>query len=170
MSGISVPAGGSAIIVYNARVNDYAEFDIGGEITNTVSITGSALDDNTASETVRAAETPLLSILKSLSPDSVTENGQLTYTLLIENRGNTAAGNALTVSDTFDPILSNITVTYNNTVWTEGVEYTYDETTGVFNTIDGAIGVPAATYTTDPVTGEVSVIPGSATIRIVGTV
>ncbi len=170
LTGISVPAGGSAIIVYNARVNDYAELEVGGEITNTVTIAGTALDDNTATETVTAAQTPLLSILKSLSPESVTENGQLTYTLLIENRGNTEADGALTVSDTFDPILTSITVTYNGIVWTEGTEYTYDESTGEFTTLDGAITVPAASYTTDPTTGEVSVAPGVATIRITGTV
>ncbi len=171
INGISVPAGGNAVIVYNAIPNEFAPLAVGSDITNTATISGnSALGDITAEETVTAAETPLLSILKSISPDTVAENGTLTYTLLVENRGNAAATTDLTVSDTFDPILENITVTYNGTTWTEGVEYTYDETTGEFTTLPGSITVPAATFTTDPATGEVAVTPGSATIRITGTV
>lgn len=171
LSGITVAAGGSTFIVYSATVNSQAPLDVGSEITNTVTVSGnSALGDISASETIRAAETPLLSILKSLSPETVTENGTLTYTLLIENRGNAPVTSDLSVSDTFDPILENITVTYNGAVWTEGTDYTYDEESGLFTTLPGAISLPAATYVTDPETGEVGVIPGSAVIRITGTI
>ncbi len=171
ITGISVPAGGNAVIVYNATANEFAPLTAGATITNTATVSGnSALGDITAEETVSAAATPLLSILKSLSPDTVAENGTLTYTLLVENRGNTAATTALTVSDTFDPILENIAVTYNGATWTEGVEYTYNETTGEFETLPNSLTVPAATYTTDPATGEITIVPGTATIRITGTV
>ena len=170
-SGISIPAGGDAVIVYNAVPNEYAPLTAGSAITNTVTISGnSALGDITAEETISVANAPLLSILKSLSPETVTENGTVTYTLLIENRGNAPVTSDLTVSDIFDPILENITVTYNGAVWTEGVNYNYDETTGVFTTIPGAITLPAATYTTDATTGVVTVIPGSSVIRVTGTI
>ena len=170
-SGISIPAGGDAVIVYNAVPNEYAPLTAGSAITNTVTISGnSALGDITAEETISVANAPLLSILKSLSPVTVTENGTVTYTLLIENRGNAPVTSDLTVSDIFDPILENITVTYNGAVWTEGVNYNYDETTGVFTTIPGAITLPAATYTTDATTGVVTVIPGSSVIRVTGTI
>jgi len=171
ISGISVPAGGDAVIVYNATVNEFAPLASGSEITNTVTVSGnSALGDITASETVTAASTPLLSILKSLSPETVAENGNLTYTLLVENRGNAPVTSDLTVSDTFDPILENITVTLNGNLLTEGTDYTYDEATGFFTTLPSVITLPAAEYTTDPTTGEVVVNPGSAVIRITGTV
>lgn len=171
ITGISVPAGGSAVIVYNATVNEFAPLVSGSVITNTVTVSGnSALGDITASESVSAADTPLLSILKSLSPETVAENGTLTYTLLVENRGNTPVTSDLTVSDTFDPILENITVTYNGNLLTEGTDYTYDEATGLFTTLPSVITLPAAEYVTDPVTGEVAVTPGSAVIRISGTV
>ncbi len=171
LSGISVPAGGNALIIYNATVNEFAPLEEDSEITNTVTVSGnSTLGDITASETVRAANTPLLSILKSLSPDTVPENGTLTYTLLIENRGNAPVTSDLTVTDRFDPILENITVTYNGAVWTEGSDYTYNEETGLFTTLPGAITLPAASFITDPETGEVSVTPGSAVIRITGTI
>ena len=60
--------------------------------------------------------------------------------------------------------------TYNGTVWTEGVEYTYDTATGLFQTTPSQITVPAATYTQDPVTGAWNVVPGTATITLTGTV
>lgn len=69
----------------------------------------------------------------------MTENGTLTYTFVIQNFGNVAA-NAATgavITDTFDPVLSNLTVTFNGTAWTDPTEYTYDETTGVFATAAG---------------------------------
>lgn len=170
-SGISIPAGGDAVIIYNAVPNEYAPLTTGSEITNTVTISGnSALGDITAEETISVANAPLLSILKSLSPETVTENGTVTYTLLIENRGNAPVTSGLVVSDVFDPILENITVTYNGAVWSEGVNYTYDEATGIFASLPGAITLPAATYVTDPTTGIVSVIPGSSVIRVTGTI
>lgn len=171
LGGITVPAGGSSFIVYSATVNSRAPLEVGSVIANSVTVSGnSALGDISASETISAAETPLLSILKSLSPETVTENGALTYTLLIENRGNAPVTSDLSVSDTFDPILENITVTYNGTVWTEGTDYTYDEASGLFTTLPGAITLPAATYVRDPATGEIGVLPGSAVIRISGTI
>ena len=71
----------------------------------------------------------------------VAENGTLTYTLTLQNRGNTAAdaGDELVITDTFDPILKNLTVRFNGTLWTQGVHYTYDETTGTFATVVGAL-------------------------------
>ena len=171
ITGISVPAGGNAVIVYNATVNEVAPLAGGSEITNIVTSSGnSALGDIAASETVAVANTPFLSILKSLSPETVAENGTLTYTLLVENRGNAPVTSDLTVSDVFDPILENITVTLNGNILTEGVDYTYDEATGIFTTLPSAVTIPAAVYSTDPTTGEVIVTPGSAVIRITGTV
>lgn len=45
----------------------------------------------TATATINAASDPCLSINKALAPASVPQNGQLTYTFLIENYGNRAA-------------------------------------------------------------------------------
>ena len=46
------------------------------------------------------------------------------------------------ITDTFDPVLSNISVTFNDTAWKETTNYTYDETTGLFATLAGEITVP----------------------------
>ena len=172
-TGINVPAGGNTFLVYEARVNEFAPPVQGGTVTNTAVVTGTGLPASIqASETVTAASEAFLTIGKSLSPTTVSDGDRLTYTFVIQNFGNTpvvATDNA-TVTDTFDPILSALTVTFNGAAWTEGVEYTYDETTGVFATIPSAILVPAATYTQDPVTGAWSVIPGVSTLVVVGTV
>ena len=74
------------------------------------------------------------------------------------------------LTDTFDPALTGLTVTYNGDTWKEGDNYTYDAATGTFATIAGQIAVPAATYTQDPVTGVWSVTPGSSVLVITGTV
>ncbi|MBR6782679.1 MAG: hypothetical protein IKM33_05750 [Clostridia bacterium] len=172
-TGISVPAGGNAFLVYQARVNEFAPPVQGGAVTNTAVVTGTGLSASIqASETVTAAPEAFLTIGKSLSPTTVSEGDRLTYTFVIQNFGNTpvvATDNA-TVTDTFDPILTDLTVTFNGVTWTEGVEYTYDEATGEFATVPSNILVPAATYTQDPTTGAWSVIPGVSTLVVVGTV
>ena len=85
--------------------------------------------------------------------------------------GNTSAAatdNAV-VTDIFDPVLSDISVTFNNEAWTEPVNYTYNEATGSFATVAGQITVPAATYSQDE-TGAWVVNPGVSVLRVTGTI
>ena len=172
-TGISVPAGGNAVIVYQARANAFADPDLEGFITNTVTITGGGLTAPvTATETVNAAIGPDLSITKTVTPAQVADNGRVTYTFLIQNNGNqtiTPADNAA-VTDSFDPILTDLVVTFNGTALAPGTGYTYDEATGQFATVPGIITVPAATYTQNPVTGEYTTTPGLATLTVTGTI
>ena len=172
-SGINVPAGGDAVLVYQARVTNYADPAAGGTIDNTVTVTGDGLSAPvTATETVVADGAPELTISKSITPTQVVDNDRVTYTFVIQNSGNQAvvATDDAVITDTFDPILTALTVTFNGAVWTEGVQYTYDETTGLFATVPGQILVPAATYTQDPVTGAYTVNPGIATLSVTGTI
>ena len=172
-TGITVPAGGNTALVYAATVNAYAPLGAAGGIINTVTVTGAGIPTPlTASETVTAAPTASLAITKAMSPGAVTEGDTLTYTLTVENYGFapiTAEGGAV-VSDTFTPILSPITVTLDGVPLAEGAGYTYEAATGSFATVAGALTVPAATATQDPVTGGFTVIPGVATLVITGTV
>lgn len=173
VSGITVPAGGNVALVYAATPNGFAPLAEGSTITNEITVTGRCnACPVTASETVPVREAPLLSIAKAMSPTVVTENGEITYTLTISNSGNedAVATDDVVVSDTFDPRLGGITVTLNGEVLTEGADYTYDEESGAFATAAGRINVPAASFTQDPVTGEQTVVPGTATLVIVGTV
>ena len=170
VTGISVPAGGTATVVYAATANVYAPLD--GTVTNTASITGADVTDVTASETITASTGPELAIAKSVSPQTVAENGTVTYTFVITNTGGAEAGaaEALTVTDTFDPVLSDITVAYDGTARTVTTDYSYEQTTGVFSTVPGAVTVPAATFTQDPATGVWSVDPGCVTITVTGRI
>jgi len=172
ISGISVPAGGNAILIYEAEVTDYAPLTAEATVTNTATVSGGGLvTPLELSETVVAGTSADLSISKAISPATVTENGQLTYTFVIENLGNTAAVAAdnIILADDFNPILDPITVTYNGTVWSEGTNYTYDETTGEFETLPGQITVPAASFTQNE-DGTWTVVPGTAVVVVSGTV
>lgn len=173
VTGIDLPANGTATLLYEATANGFAPLAAGSTITNTASVLGGAgIGTLTAEATVTADEAPQLTIAKAVCPAIVTDNEELTYTLIVQNLGNTPinATDGLTVSDTFSPILSNITVTLDGAPLAEGTGYTYDDTTGAFTTLDGAVTVPAATYTQDPVTGAIVTTPGVAVLTITGTV
>ena len=170
---INIPGGGDAVLVYQARANTFADPAAGGTVVNTVTVTGDGLSAPvTAEETVNVSAAPALTISKSITPSQVVDNDRVTYTFVIENSGNQAvvATDNAAVTDTFDPILTALTVTFNGTAWTEGVQYNYDSTTGLFATVPGQILVPAAAYTQDPTTGEYTAAPGVATLVVTGTI
>ena len=172
ITGLTVPADSNVAIVYEAVTNQYAPLSPGSEITNTATVSGAGITPVSASETISAESGPLLTITKSISPIPVSENGAVTYTFLIQNLGNeeAAADDNVILADIFDPILTDITASYNGTAWTEGTEYTYSEATGAFTTNAGAITVPAATYTQDTQTGVWQLTPGSVTVTVTGTI
>lgn len=172
ITGVNVPAGGNATIVYETRLNAYAPLQLEAEITNVVTVSGTCVSGITASETVSAVAEPVLSITKSVSPVPVTECGRLTYTFVIQNTGNVPADSTteVSVTDTFDPVLRNLTVTFNGTAWTAPTNYTYDETTGMFTTVLGEVTVPAATYTQNSETGEWGTSSGVSTLIVTGTI
>ena len=170
-SGITVPAGGNVLLIYEAKVNAFADVSAGSVITNT------AVVNNGTCESVLSAEVPVreaaeLSLTKSVCPGEITCGGEVTYTFIVRNTGNTeaVATDDVIITDTFNPILNPITVTYNGTAWTEGTNYTYDTATGAFATLAGQITVPAATYARDPVSGSVTVTPGTAVLTVTGTI
>lgn len=172
VTGISVPSGSVAMLIYEARANEFAPLAPGSVITNTATLTGEGLC-NTVSDTaaVPVLEAPELSITKTASPEVVTGCGEITYSFIIQNTGNTAAvaTDDLIVTDVFDPALSDITVTIDGATVAEGTAYTYDEATGSFTTLPGAITVPAATYAQDPTTGVITVTPGVTVLTVSGT-
>ena len=172
-SNITVPAGGDVVIVYQAQANAFANPAVGGSIDNTVTVTGDGLSAPiAATETVVANAEPVLSISKSITPAQVVDNDRVTYTFVIQNSGNQAvvATDDAAITDTFDPILTALSVTFDGTAWTQGVQYNYNELTGLFTTVPGQILVPAATYAQDPITGAYAVTPGIATLIVTGTI
>lgn len=173
ISGISVPGNGDVVLVYQARANTFADPSLGGVIDNTVAVTGDGLSAPvTAVETINAESAPVLTISKSITPTQVVDNDRVTYTFVIQNSGNEAvvATDNAAISDTFDPVLTALAVTFNGGSWTQSVQYNYNEATGLFTTAPGQLLVPAAAYTQDPVTGEYSVTPGISTLVVTGTI
>lgn len=173
ISGINVPANADAVLVYQARVNAFADPSAGGTIDNTVTVTGNGINSPaTATETVTVRTGAALTITKSISPAQVVDNDRVTYTFVIQNSGNQAvvATDNAAISDLFDPVLTGLTVTFNGITWAQGVQYQYNEATGLFTTVPGQITVPAASYTQDPVTGAYTVTPGVATLVVMGNI
>ena len=173
ISGITVPAGGDATVAYSVQTNSYAPMGEGASIVNTVSAASAkTTGDLTASETVTPTAGPELEITKSVCPATVAENGELTYTFVIANYGaeEAAADADVILTDTFDPVLTGITVAYNGTPLVPTTDYTYSEATGELATLPGVITVPAASFTQDPTTGEWTTEPGTVTIVVKGTV
>ncbi len=171
-SGITIPVGGNAIIIYQTRPNEFAPLDVQGSITNEVSATAAGITTPaTDTATITTVDEPVLSITKLLTPVNVTENGEITYTFTIQNTGNTEATTTdnVQILDTFDPILSGITVAVNGTT-IPAANYSYNAATGELSTNPGVITVPAATFEQDPTTGVITTTPGVTTVTVTGTV
>ena len=173
VSGIDLPADSTALFIYEANVNEFAPLAAGSTITNVAQTDGGIGVGIISDEaTVGVNEEPRLSIAKAVCPAVITDNGALTYTIILQNLGNTPviATDGAIISDLFNPVLSDITVTLNGEVLTEGVGYSYNEATGEFTTLDGVITVPAATYTVNTDTGAVTTTPGVTVLTVSGTV
>ena len=172
INGINVPAAGNVILIYSATVNGEALLSPGSTILNTATVSGNGITPFALSETINAREGVLLSIEKALSPAVISENGEITYTFTIRNSGSVAAISTdnVTLSDTFSPILQDITVTLDGQVLSEGADYTYDQGSGAFSTAPGRITVPAAVFTVDPITNEETVTPGVTVLTVRGRV
>ncbi|MBQ9071376.1 MAG: hypothetical protein IJY23_08540 [Clostridia bacterium] len=173
ISDIEIPAGSTASVIYSARANEYASLTSGSTITNTVTISAGAFnEESSASATVTVRDWTSLTIAKAICPEIISESGEVNYTFIIQNTGNTpaVATDNVIITDTFTPILNNLTVTLNGEELVMGTGYTYDATSGEFATLEGAITVPAATFTTNTETGVVSVSPGVTVLTVSGTV
>ena len=167
ITGLNVPAGGNALIVYEANANRFAPIGEGGAITNEAVVT-SDCGSVTATATVTALASPQIAITKAISPVPVSCGDTVTYTFLLQNYGANplvTTDNAV-VSDLFDPILSNVTATLNGVA----IPFTYDEATGAFATNEGAVTVPDATITQDLTTGVWTITPGSSILVVTGTI
>ncbi len=171
-SMISVPANGNAIIAYEVSLNDFAPLGAGDTITNVVTVSGCGITPITATEVITSELTPRITITKSISPVPVSSGDTVTYTFIIQNSGNAPlnATDDAVIRDLFNPILTNLQVTFNGALWTEGTEYNYNEASGLFESVAGFVTVPAATYTQDPITGVITSTPGTSTLVITGTI
>ena len=173
ISGINVPAGADALIIYEARTNEYAPLSQGSLINNEISSQGGEFCAALAgSARVGARNEAIPVITKFASDETVVCGGEISYTFVLQNLGNTAvvATDNLTVLDVFNPILDLTSVTLNGVEIALGTGYSYDETSGEFATLEGALTIPAATYVQDPVSGVITTTPGVTILTVTGTV
>lgn len=166
----TIPANSTAMIIYDVAANANAPLAAESAIANTATATATGFAEPvTATHSVSAASYADVRIIKSMTPDPVTEGSNLTYTFTIYNYGNTAAENVV-LTDTFTPApAAPLAVTVNGTD-AAASDYTYSG--GVFtlpSTTGTAITVPAATVTTSS-TGAVSVSPGTTVVTITGVI
>ena len=173
ISDINIPAGGNVTLLYEVRANEYAPLGANASINNNVSAGGCDLCEGmTATANIPTRDEPQLTIAKAVCPDVLSCGDTVTYTFIIQNTGNTAvvATDDLVVADNFTPVLCNLAVTINGQVVNEGIAYTYDAETGAFTTLGGALPVPAATFTRDPITGIITTTPGVTILTVTGTI
>ncbi len=169
---LPVPFPGMTLIV-QARVNEYAPLDEeNGSITNTAQLW---LGGNVVSEAQTTIETENyadLQILKSMTPDPVTEGNPLTYTFVICNFGSVVP-TEVTLRDHFMPAPRvPLTVTVDGTMVND---FDYNSQTGLFVLGSAAsepytLTVLGATYERDSVTGAVTVTPGMTTVTVSGII
>ena len=170
--GLSIPAGANVLILYEAVTNSFAPREAGSTITNTATVTSCTTGEgDTATETVTVLAEADLAITKSLCPATVICGEELTYTFVIQNSGNTAvvATDDMIITDTFSPAFTTITATFNGTTLVRDTDYTYNELTGEFATLPGALTVPAATFARAE-DGSVTVTPGVSVLTVSGTI
>ncbi len=173
ITGVNIPAGGNAALVYQARLNEFAPTETGSSIVNSATVAGAGVSSVDVEATVPVDSFVALTINKSVSPATVNENGTVTYTFVIQNTGNraTEVSDSVIVTDIFDPILNPLlSVSLDGAALSEGTGYTYDTGTGTFATVAGALTVPAATFGRDTATGAVVVTPGTTVLTVTGNI
>ena len=172
ITGVDIAAGSTVMLVYAAQVTGNAPMGPGAQIVNGTAVVCDCMaEPATASATVTMESSAELTISKALTPLTLAGCSQITYTFVIQNTGTAeaTAEDAVTVTDTFEPRLTGLTVALDGQPWTAPVNYTYDEATGLFTTGEGQITVPAATFAAGADGGWVTT-PGVAVLTVTGTI
>ncbi|MBR6679909.1 MAG: DUF11 domain-containing protein [Clostridia bacterium] len=166
----TLAAGAVANIIYKSVPNEFAPLGANASITNTATLAADAgCADAEASATVQTLDAAALTVVKQMSPNPVVCGDTVTYTITLYNYGNIPAED-VRLTDTFSPAPTDITVTRNG-VAVPATDYTY--TDGVLTVpalTSDADTVPAATFTRNTETGEVTVSPGIVEYVITGTI
>ena len=142
----------------------------GAVIENTATADGTGFAPVTATETILHSAGPDLRIAKSIDPQTVKTGGNIVYTFVISNYGDEATdADGVKITDEFDPILTTLEATLDGAQLVETTDYTYDGVTGLFETVEGVITVPAATYFQND-DGSWTTVPGETVLTVTGTI
>lgn len=166
----SLASGANALIIYSAVPNAYASGESGSTITNTVTASAAGLGQTaSASSVITADDTARVTMFKTITPETLTDGSAVTYTFTLYNYGNTEA-ESVVLSDTFSPAPSISSVTVNGTA-VPSSDYTYAQGLLTLPAASSAyaLTVPAASFTQNPATGEVTSAPGITTAVVTGT-
>ena len=166
----SLAAGSNALIIFNAKVNNFAPLSAGSTIVNTVMFSGTGISSPVmAYSTIMVENYANLSILKEMSPNPISDGDTISYTFTINNYGNTPATDVV-LTDQFNPEPGSITVMVGGQV-VPSSNYMY--TDGLLTLPSGSgysLTVPSATISQNPTTGVVTVSPGTLVITVSGTI
>ncbi|MDD3367344.1 MAG: hypothetical protein PHP50_00460 [Lachnospiraceae bacterium] len=166
----TIAPGSSALLQYQATVNNYAGAIVGtSDIDNIVSVTAAGVTTPIiATNSIPVAAYADVTIEKNMSPDPVVDGSTLTYTFVIRNYGTIAATN-VSLQDIFTTFPNITSVTVDGVATTE---YSYSAGTFLYPSASSGINytIPAATFTQDPATGLYTIVPGTSTVIIQGTI
>ncbi len=169
--GLTVPAGSTLMLLYAAKVTQFAPLGETAAITNTAAAAMPGTEPVTASTALPMETGPKLAVTKTLYPETAAAGSEITYTFAIQNSGCAPVETVddLVLADTFAPALRGITASLDGTALASPADYTYDEAGGVFATVPGRITVPAASFVQGD-DGSWSAKPGETVLTITGTI
>ncbi|MBR6755073.1 MAG: DUF11 domain-containing protein [Clostridia bacterium] len=168
----NLPANATAQIRYIVRVNEFANGSICSQITNTATAVCDCICNEPASDshTLTAEAFADVRVIKSICPNPVICGEEVNFIFDIYNYGNLEATDVILI-DTFNPPITDIEVRVDGVLIPES---DYDYVNGVLTLpspdSDYSITVPPATFTQNPQTGIISIVPGNVRITVSGRI
>lgn len=166
---ITIPEKGIVTIVYQTIVTKYAQLDASNKIESEITIKGEdVLKEIKLKYVINVENKADLKIDKRIEPIPIVNKGEIKIIYQLFNYGNVDVNpqDAGFFVDTFNPIIKNIKVELNRTNSLQN-NYTYNQTTGLFQINKGIITVPKAKFIQTS-EGDISVEPGMTEIIISG--
>lgn len=158
-------------LVYQGKINSYAPLGENNIIINKAKINYPNMTDSLVLESQLCYSNKAnIKLEKSIDKTVYKIGEKIKHVIKILNYGinDLSLINNLTIKETFSPIIKNIEVTYNGVKWTNGVNYSYNSTSGNFITLSNQIALFKAKITKNENTNQYNLIPSFATLIIEG--